>query len=71
MLTKEQIETFLGEFVSVGVQHLILDDKLFFYYGTLIKVDEQVLTQKTTTGYKLVPLAQVLDIHIDDRRQPW
>ncbi|MEO5350851.1 MAG: hypothetical protein H7836_14585 [Magnetococcus sp. YQC-3] len=70
MLNKEQIEVFLGKYVSIGVQHLVESSKLFFYYGTLIKVDDEILTLRTNTGFKIVPLNQVLDIHTDNWRQP-
>ena len=63
MLKKEQIELFLGEFVSVGVPHLVVDDKLFFYYGRIIKVDENEVTLQTRSGYKIIPVAQIQDIH--------
>jgi hypothetical protein len=68
MLTKEQIVLFLGDFISVGVQHSIIPDKLFFYYGVLIKCDEEEITLRTKDGFKIVKIEQVLDIHTDDRR---
>lgn len=69
MLNKDEILLFLGELISVGVQHTVLPDRLFFYYGILIKVDENVLTLRTNDGFKIVPIEQVLDIHTDNWRK--
>ncbi|MCJ7571817.1 MAG: hypothetical protein MUO82_08075 [Candidatus Thermoplasmatota archaeon] len=69
MLNKEEILLFLGELISVGVQHTVLPERLFFYYGVLIKVDENALTLRTNDGFKIVPIEQVLDIHTDNWRK--
>lgn len=64
MITKEEIEKFLFKNVSIGVPHLVCYDKLFFYYGILIEVNNTEIKLRTNNGFKIVLIENIQDIHI-------
>jgi len=68
MLKKENIENYLNKNISVGVPHLVIDDRLFFFYGILINVSETEITIKTKNGYKIIPIEQIQDLHENKNR---
>jgi len=63
MLEKEYIEAFIEKNVSVGVPHLILDNRLFFYYGILKSVTRNEITLQTKNGFKIIQIEEIKDIH--------
>ena len=69
MMERKEIEQFLGDFVGVGVPHGIVPDKLFFYFGTLIDINnfEIKLELNHERGFKIIPINDILDI---GRRTP-
>jgi hypothetical protein len=67
MLNKKIIDSFLNKSVSVGVPHIILPDRLFFYYGRLHEVTGSSITLETKQGFKIVPIEQIKDLHEDER----
>lgn len=64
MIKKEEIERFIGLFISIGVPHITREGKLFFYYGYLKSVTDSEVKLETKNGFKLIPLNQIQDIHI-------
>lgn len=69
MLTKENLEPFLNRNVSIGVSHLFMQDRLFFYYGCLTQVTETEILLQTKIGFKRIPLDQILDVHSDGQEE--
>ena len=67
MLSKADFEIFLGKTVSVGLQHEIITNRLFFYNGVLTELSDDTLTLRMSNGFKIIPLDQVMDIHLDRR----
>ncbi len=70
MIEEKEIKKFLGPHVAVGVRNDFLSDKLFFYFGKIIEVDDHELKIKTSNGFKIIPLGQIKDIHIANGGQP-
>lgn len=68
MLTKDEIKSLLDQCVCVGVAHNTLEGSLYFYYGILLNVTDVEVKLRTKNGYKIVPIAQILDVHLDTGR---
>ena len=68
MIDKEEIKEFLGQYISVGVEHNVIPGKLFFYYGYLKKVDDTEIKLETKHGFKIVTINTIMDIHTIDNK---
>ena len=63
MIDRNEIETFLEEYIAIGVPHSIVPDKLFFYFGYLRYIDKEEIKIETNNGFKIIPISQIYDIH--------
>lgn len=48
--------------ISVGVQHEVSPDKLFYFYGKLIDVTADAIKLQMTNGIRIIPLSQILEL---------
>jgi hypothetical protein len=63
LLAKEELIKFVNIFISVGVQNYDMPSQLFFYYGVLRYVDDEIIKLETQNGYKIIRLVDIMDIH--------
>jgi len=68
-LEQKDLEPFINKYIAVGVPHEIITGRLFFYFGTLQEITSTDIKLKTDNGYKIVPFADILELH-ETRREP-
>lgn len=64
MIEKEEIKQFLNQYVRIGVPHDMIPSKLFFYFGHVKDVNNTEVKIKTSNGFKIIPLENIMDIHL-------
>ncbi len=68
MFRKEDLIIFLDKLLSVGIPHTIIEGRLFYYYGKLIEIDAKEIKLETETGFRLISVEKIVDIHLDRRQ---
>jgi hypothetical protein len=64
MIERNECLEFLNKRVGIGVKHLTIPDRLFFYYGKLLKVNYDSVKIKIPEGYKLIFLSDIIEIKL-------
>jgi hypothetical protein len=64
----EFLDNFIGKKVAIGVPHQYKKQP-FFFFGTLLHVKKKqlLLELENQTGFKYIPLEEIVDIHLDKR----
>ena len=66
----EYIEKFIGKNVALGVPHWSRDDPYFFFGQILNVTDDYVeMELQNGSGYKQIKLVEIIDVHLDPKRQ--
>ena len=68
MITKAELEVFLGKRIAVATPHFFLENRYFWFYGVLLKITDTELKLKTEQGYKILQLKRVKDVHLEEKR---
>lgn len=67
-MERQQLEPFKGEYVAVGVDHILYPNKLFFNFGIVIGLNDRILTLKWKRGIKEILISDIREIHLDRKR---
>lgn len=63
MIEKRDMKDLVNEYVSIGIDHEILPNKLFFYYGVIQEITDKDCKLKTDKGFKIISFNQIKDVH--------
>jgi len=63
-MDRSECQEFLLKTVAIGVPHQT-EIRPFYYYGKLLEVTKQDVKIKTTNGYKLILLDDIIEIYED------
>jgi hypothetical protein len=64
MIVSKECNEFKGKYVGIGIQDIHVPGKLFFYYGTLIDIDNKSVKIKLNNGYKQIFLDDIEEIKL-------
>lgn len=64
-MDREQLEPYKNEYVAIGVTHFLDPNRLFFNYGTVIGLNDSILTLKWKRGIKEILISDIREIHLD------
>jgi len=68
MIDSKECSEFRGKYVGVGIKDIHIPGKLFFYYGTLIDIDEKTVKIRLSNGYKQIFLDDIEEIKLAWRK---
>jgi len=67
-MDRRDLEQFKGKYVAIGVDHIIDPNRLFFNFGTVIGLNDSILTLKWKRGIKEILISDIKEIHLDRKR---
>ncbi len=67
-IKKKELDKLKGRFLAVGVNHALISNRLFFYYGILEEVTNKEIKLKLKNGFKIISIDEIRDAHRTSRR---
>ncbi len=62
MVKFDDVKDYIYEDVSVGLQHSVIPNRLFYYYGFLEEANDEFIKIQMRNGVKQIPLNQIMEI---------
>ena len=67
MIEKNELIEFLNCLVDIGIQHYNCLDRPFYHTGYLREANDNFIKLKMETGYRMIPLDEILEIRLSTR----